>query len=101
MKGRRLEVLTNPETGRPDVNLNPPTQPGDYTGPITGYTSDKPAVMYLLPNQQPGDTPRHVTAPPHVFTEEDDGSLTITASIEHKGEGYWHGYLTKGIWSEA
>lgn len=97
MIGRRLEILCT--DGKPDLNRRKPSKPGDYIGPIVGYTGDKPAVFYLTPGQKAGDVPRHVTSPPHTFTEEDDGSLSITASIEHKGEPYYHGYLTRGEWT--
>lgn len=76
--------------------------PGAYHGPITGYTGDKPAVFYLLPIARDPDvlpsarSIRHVTSPPHTFHEEEDGSLTIRASILH--EGAWHGFLEHGVW---
>lgn len=92
-----------------------PNQPGDYMGPINGYTGDKPAVFFLKPNSRDPDVPaharsiQHVISPPHVFTEEHDGTLTITASISDMRSSYpenwkgpksdgWHGYLTKGEW---
>lgn len=110
MKGRRLEIVTNPDTGRPDLNLCLPMDPGDYVGPVTGYTGDKPAVFFLKPNARDADAPRHarsvqhVTMPPHVFAENADGTLSITASIgDTRGDGSegsdgWHGYLTNGEW---
>ncbi len=104
MIGRRLPVIP----GQHPI----PEQPGDYCGPVMGYTADKPAVFFLKPNaRDPGAHPRarsvqHVTSPPHVFTEEPDGTLTITASLgDTAGPGSesdgWHGYLTKGIWSKV
>jgi len=110
MKGRRLPVI--------DGKMTQPEHPGDYCGPIVGYTGDLPAVFFLKPNARDDNVPsharsvQHVTSPPHVFTEEDDGTLTITASIsdmrssypdEWKGEKSdgWHGYLTKGEWIKA
>lgn len=76
------------------------TKEGDYFGPATGWTGDKPAVFYLLPGR-PTSRAAHVTSPPHVFTENDDGTLTITASILHHDaeHGDWHGYLTNGRWT--
>jgi hypothetical protein len=50
---------------------------------------------------------QHVTSPPHEFTEEPDGTLTITPSIAatmHGASGSglntdgWHGFLTRGHW---
>jgi hypothetical protein len=115
VKGRRLEVKLDPVTGRPNINLNMPRKPGDYTGPVHGYTGDKPAVFFLKPNARDEGVPsharaiQHVVSPPHVFTEEPDGTLTITASISDMrapgpdgvprgpSDG-WHGHLTKGEW---
>lgn len=87
-------------------------QPGDYCGPIVGWTGDKPAVFFLKPNARDADAPpnarsiQHVVSPPHVFTEEDDGTLTITASISDMRAGGsasdgWHGFLTRGVWHEV
>jgi len=101
MIGRRLPLIPGQHPT--------PEQPGDYCGPVTGYTGDKPAVFFLKPNaRDPGAPARarsvqHVVSPPHVFTEEPDGTLTITASLgDMAGPGSesdgWHGHLTKGIW---
>lgn len=104
--GRRLPTL---EDGR---LMTVPEQPGDYCGPVTGYNGGKPAVYFLKPNARDDDAPaearsvQFVLSPPHTFTEEDDGSLTITASISDvkRGGGSsdgWHGYLTKGVWGQV
>lgn len=106
MKGRRLPVAE-------DGTFEMPTEPGDYVGPVKGFTGDVPAVFFLKPNARDPDAPiararavQHVTSPPHMFTEEDDGSLTITASIADtagkstESDG-WHGYLTRGEWVKA
>lgn len=96
MKGRRVSRIE-------DVR-----EPGDYCGPVKGYTGDRSAVFFYKPNaKDPGASAtarikQHVVSPPHVFTEEPDGTLTITASIgelflDGVGDGY-HGYLTKGEW---
>jgi hypothetical protein len=73
---------------------------GDYFGPATGWTGEVPAVFYLLPGRGT-DRAAHVISPPHVFTENDDGTLTITASILHFDveRGDWHGCLTNGRWT--
>lgn len=83
-------------------------QPGDYYGPLVGYTGGKPSVFFLLPIAGDADAPEmakamhHVCSPPHTFTENDDGTLTIAASI---GAGapnyYWHGFLENGNWREC
>lgn len=103
MPGRRIPFTDN------HFEVGMLEQAGDYLGPITGYTGEKPAVFFLLPiardeGVDPGARSiHHVTMPPHVFTEEPDGTLTITASIGAYGhkieDGHvWHGYLTRGNW---
>lgn len=100
MKGRRVSKLENIK------------KPGDYFGPIKGYTGDKPAVFFLLPNSRDKDAKggqrsvHHVCSPPHTFRECSDGSLEIRESIltRHQdarpGRSWeWHGYLDEGhIW---
>lgn len=97
IKGRRIPVVSGLD---PFLALK---EPGDYYGPVTGFSADKPAVFYLLP--LPGRVFAHVQSPPHTFTEEPDGTLTIRASIltlgysDALGKDFsWHGYLTKGVW---
>lgn len=101
MLGKRLPLLNG--------KLNTPQNPGEYCGPVTGYTAQLPAVFFLKPNARDANAPsraravQHVVSPPHVFTEESDGSLTIRNSIgDHAGtiggSDGWHGYLTKGVW---
>lgn len=104
LRGRRLPVV---EGQHPTPEL-----PGDYVGPVKGYTGDLPAVFFLKPNARDPDAPKrarsihHVTSPPHTFTEEPDGTLTIrnslgdTAGQNRESDG-WHGYLTAGVWSTA
>lgn len=100
MKGRRVATVQEI------------TNPGDYCGPVTGYTGDKPAVMFLKPHARDPETHgrgrsiQHVVSPPHVFTEEADGTLTIKESIgDTAGESTvsdgWHGYLENGIWRQV
>lgn len=102
--GRRLPIV--------DGQLTYPERPGDYCGPIMGYTGDKPAVFFLKPNARDADAPprarsiQHVVSPPHVFKEEPDGTLTISASLgDMAGPGSesdgWHGYLERGLWRKV
>jgi hypothetical protein len=77
-------------------------EPGDYMGPVRGYTGDKEAVFFLLPcARDEGISPNlrslhHVVSPPHVFRECSDGSLEIRASI---GVPEWHCWLNEGnVW---
>lgn len=104
MIGRRLPIVPGA--------LPWPELPGDYCAPVYGYSGDKPAVFFLKPNaRDAGATPRarsvqHVVSPPHVFTEEPDGTLTISASISDlAGPGSesdgWHGFLVKGEWRKC
>lgn len=85
-------------------------QPGDYFGPVTGYTGDLPAVFFLKPNARDENVPararsiQHVCSPPHTFRECSDGSLEIRASISNllrgdtdgRSDDGWHGYLDEG-----
>lgn len=104
MIGRRLPV---------DGQHPAPEQPGDYCGPVMGYTGDKPAVFFLKPNSRDPGAPararsvQHVTSPPHVFRECADGSLEIRNSIsdtdgkDSVSDG-WHGYLDEGhVWRKV
>jgi len=83
-------------------------EPGDYCGPIEGYSGSKPAVFFRLvtPDGDPVGGVRHVVSPPHVFTEQPDGSLEIRESILTleigKSGQPWHGYLDAGHrWREV
>lgn len=86
--------------GRRVATLQDIKQPGDYAGPISGYTGDLPSVFFLLPNSRDADAPpgqraiHHVCTPPHTFRECPDGSLEIRASIG--AQPWWHGYLDEG-----
>jgi hypothetical protein len=98
VKGRRVQSLEKIE------------QPGDYCGPLIGYTGDLPAVFFLKPNARDDGVPpharsvQHVCSPPHSFRECPDGSLEIRQSISnllrgdtagHSDDG-WHGFLDEG-----
>lgn len=104
LTARRVPV---PESGDPnDVIFD--LQPGDYCGPFDGYAGGKPAVFFRLPvtPDDEGDPMmglggiRHVVSPPHVFTEQPDGSLEIRESLgcdKQPDDTYrWHGYLDAG-----
>ena len=87
-----------------------PELTGDYFWPFIGTIGDKPCVWFL--KSMPviwylaaGAYRQHVVSPPHVLTEEPDGTLTITASVGDKAkdsesEG-WHGFLTEGEWRKC
>lgn len=104
MKGRRIPVPV-------DGAFPPLEQAGDYSGPMLGFTGSKPSVFFLKPNARDVGAPRcarsvqHVVSPPHVFTEESDGTLTIRESIgdthaNGESDGY-HCFLTNGEWRKA
>lgn len=93
-------------TGRRVASIAEITQPGDYFGPVTGYTGDKAACFFLLPNSRDQGAPpgqrsiHHVCFPPHAYRECADGSLEIRASIG--AMPFWHGYLDEGhAWREC
>lgn len=98
MKGRRVEL-----DGRTPYEAL--ERPGDYVGPLEGYTGGSPSVHFLVPFGPDDNQPEyarslhHVASPPHQFTEGPNG-LTVTASIGcgPKENYYWHGYLTDGDW---
>lgn len=105
MVGRRLPTV--------DGKLQMPQQPGDYCGPVRGYTGDKEACFFLKPNARDVDAPararsvQHVVFPPHTYRECPDGSLEIRNSIgDHAGADTesdgWHGYLDEGhVWRQV
>lgn len=90
-----------------------PEEPGDYCGPTSNYTGGVSAVFFLKPGARDESSPparrsvQHVTSPPHVFRECEDGSLEIRASISDKARGSdvsdgWHGFLDEGhVWREV
>jgi hypothetical protein len=85
--------------GRRVATVDEVTQPGDYCGPVRGYTGHKEACFFIVPN---GSHLAHVAFPPHTYRECADGSLEIRASIlcyATSSEPEWHGYLDEGhVW---
>ena len=84
-------------------------RPGDYFGPVKGYTGDLEACFFLKPNaRDEGIPPRarsvqHICFPPHSYRECPDGSLEIRPSISNltsrggpESDDGWHGYLDEG-----
>jgi hypothetical protein len=38
----------------------------------------------------------------HEITEHEDGTITVSPSIEVTGhDGYWHGWLKHGVWEQC
>lgn len=98
MRGNRIPLT--------DDSIDPYTlvkSPGDYYGPVMGFSGDKPAVFFIPPKNLGEPRLHHICSPPHKFKEESDGTLTISDSI---GCGptdnyYYHGYLENGNWRDA
>ena len=100
MQGRRRTIAPGQDP------LEALEKPGDYCGPVMGWSGDRPAVFFLLPIE--GDKferLHHVVSPPHRFVEELDGSLSVYESIEANRNNpngpYWHGYLKAGVWQSC
>jgi hypothetical protein len=96
--------------GRRVASIDEIEHPGDYCGPVAGFTGEHPAVFFLKPNARDKDTPagarsiQHVDCPPHTLRECPDGSLEIRPSIGNllrgdvggQSDDRWHGYLDEG-----
>ena len=95
-------------------------RPGDYFGPVKGYTGDLEACFFLKPNARdegvlpPARSVQHVCSPPHVFRECPDGSLEIrleirasisnlcAGDVDGNTDDGWHGYLDEGhVWRQV
>jgi hypothetical protein len=102
--------------GRRVTSMGDIKQPGDYFGPVKGYTGDLEAMFFLKPNaREEGGKPRtrsiqHICFPPHTYRECPDGSLAISPSISNlvrgdttgQSDDGWHGYLDEGhIWRQV
>lgn len=108
MKGRRIPV---PKSGK--LPWGKIERPGDYCGPIRGYTGEAEAIFFLKPNARDADAPpgarsiQHVAIPPHRYEEHEDGTLTISPSIGDTVRGGsgdsdgWHGFLERGVWRKV
>jgi hypothetical protein len=97
-------------TGRRVASFGAIELPGDYYGPIRGYTGDLEACFFLKPNARDEGAPagarsvQHVCFPPHAYRECPDGSLEIRPSISNllkgdptgRSDDGWHGYLDEG-----
>jgi hypothetical protein len=96
--------------GRRVATVEEITEPGDYCGPVRGYTGTKEACFFLLPIAHDESVPEpakhlhHVAFSPHTYRECGDGGLEIRASVGAlsyvPGAPYiWHGYLDEGhVW---
>ena len=66
-------------------------EPGDYMLAAGGK-----ALWVALPTGVFGRLDERWT-----FTEEWDGSLTVSPSIHDTSPGGYHGYLTRGVWTSV
>lgn len=102
-----------PVIGRRVATVGEIERPGDYCGPIKGYTDTELSCFFLKPNARDDDAPpsargiQHVNFPPHTYRECPDGSLEIRASIGDTVRGGtvsdgWHGFLDEGhVWRKV
>jgi len=113
--GARLVTAGDLTPGRRVNTIHDVEQPGDYTGPITGYTGPGMfSCFFLKPNARDKDVPararsvQHVNFPPHSYTLHQDGKITISPSIgdqtrdggPESSDG-WHGFLEHGVWRQV
>lgn len=96
MTGRRL-----PDS--PD-GIIPPLEPGDYVKVRTNYDwSDLKSGTWIWIVKSPTGVTCYLNDK-HTFTEHEDGTLSVSPSIQMYGENMvpaWHGYLVNGVWSEC
>ena len=87
MQGRRLpDVPTDQYFGFDSLNM----QPGDYVKLHDG----KIGWCAMAPN---GDAGMLRT---HKIIVHDDGTITVSPSIQMQTGKHWHGYLEHGVWRE-
>ena len=81
---RRMEF-----DGQYPYEIEPHLQPEDYAKSIHG--------LWILraPNGDFGTLRPTV----HQIVEHDDGTITVSPSIQFETGNRWHGYLRTGIWS--
>lgn len=66
--------------------------------PTPNAKSDQPYVMWLT--RHPGAGHHGRLREGHQVTEHEDGTITVTPSIQCRVCG-WHGYLERGVWREV
>lgn len=86
MKGRRVEWPDD----RIPIDQEKYMVPGDYSGPWDG--------LWLMeaPNGDWGTLQNR-----HTVVEHDDGTITVSPSIQFETGRRWHGYLERGIWRQC
>lgn len=86
MKGRRLDW---PEEMIP-IEREVGMEPGDYAGPWHGLW------LVRAPNGDWGSIANR-----HTIEQHEDCTITVSPSIQFETGSRWHGYLRRGVWSEA
>jgi hypothetical protein len=85
--GRRLpDVSTEDYFGFDSLNM----KPGDYVKLHGGKI-----WCCVAPNGDAGSLRTHT------IVEHEDGSITVSPSIQMQTGQRWHGYLERGVWREC
>ena len=75
--------------GKYPYEIEPHLQPGDYASSVYGLW------CLRAPNGDAGTLKPSV----HTIIEHEDGTLTVSPSIQFETGQRWHGYLKNGNWS--
>ena len=88
------ETLVGKRVPWPDeripIEQEPYMAPGDYAGPWRGLW------LVRAPNGDWGTL--HAR---HQITEHEDGTITVSPSIQFETGQRWHGYLERGVWRKC
>jgi hypothetical protein len=89
LQGRRL-----PDMGESDIpaTMYDAIQRGDYV-----WAPNVGRWMF----RDPVGTLASISPSIHQITEHEDGSITVSPSIQVHGQSQWHGYLERGVWRTA
>jgi len=75
--------------GKYPFEIEPLLQPGDYAKSIHGLW------CIVAPNGDSGTLKESI----HQVVEHDDGTITVSPSIQFETGQRYHGYLKAGVWS--
>lgn len=96
MLGKRRSDLEEQETHNNGEPLWYKLQPGEYMKSLA-----QGGWMCCSPPNASCPEGAHGNLTRHDVVEHEDGTITVTPSILITGGGSWHGYLTRGVWSEV
>ena len=82
--------------GKYPYEIEPELQPGDYAYALNEINPPHQLWIMKAPNGDLGSLRGSV----HQIVEHDDGTLTVSPSIQFETGQRWHGYLKAGIWSQ-